>query len=256
MARNRTRTPIDREAIATILDKALVYTVALLLLSIPLFILTTVSEYGYGKTIFALVGISLLTILWGAAGWVKGTWKIRWPWITVPFLGFVVASLLSMVVALNGRVVVQSLVLTVFFFQMLLVIANVVRKREDVQLLLFALLLSGFLASLYGLLQYLGVLRGPFGGTGLPELISTLGNRNYLGGFLAYLLFPSVILVLSPRWSWVRAVSIPMIAFCFGTALLVQQTAVVVSLSVTAIALAIGWLIFRPVSPLRKNRIW
>lgn len=256
MVTNPKRTPIDRKAIAAILDKALVYTVALLLLSVPLFILTTVSEYGYGKTIFALVGISLLSILWGATGWVKGTWKIRWPWITVPFLGFVVASLFSMLVALNGRVVIQSLVLVIFFFQMLLVIANVVRKREDVQLLLFSLLLSGFLASLYGLLQYLGKQPGPFGGTGLPELISTLGNRNYLGGFLAYLLFPSVILVISPRWHWVRIVSIPMIAFCFGTALLVQQTAVVVSLCVTAIALVIGWLIFRPISPLRKNRIW
>ncbi|TFH11078.1 MAG: tetratricopeptide repeat protein [Candidatus Atribacteria bacterium] len=246
----------SREALACVLDKALVYTVALLLLSIPLFILTTVSEYGYGKTIFALVGISLLSILWGATGWVKGTWKIHWPWITAPFLGFVVASLLSLLFAVNGRVVIQSLVLVVFFFQLSLVIANVVRERKDVQILLFALLLSGFLASLYGLLQYLGVLRGPFGGTGLPELISTLGNRNYLGGFLAYLLFPSVILVISPRWRWVRAVSIPMIAFCFGTALLVQQTAVVVSLAVAAIAWGVGWAIFRPVTPLRKNRLW
>jgi tetratricopeptide (TPR) repeat protein len=47
-----------------------------------------------------------------------------------------------------------------------------------------------------------------------------------------------------------------MIAFCFGTVLLVQQTAVVVSLGVTAVALVLGWAIFRPVGPMRKNRVW
>jgi len=256
MAKKRAHHTPSSVNVTAILDRALVYTVALLLLSIPLFILTTISEYGYGKTMFALVGISLLSILWGLSGWTKGTWRIRWPWITIPFLGFVVASLLSLLYAVNGRVVIQSLVLVVFFFQMLLIIANVIRERKDVHLLLFAMLLAGFLAGLYGLLQYLGVLRGAFGGSGLGEVISTLGNRNYLGGFLAYLLFPSVILVLTPRWRWVRAVSILMIAFCFGTAMLMQQTAVVVSLVVAATALVVGWAIFRPVSPIRKNRLW
>jgi len=256
MTKKRTHAVLTHDKLSLILDQALVYTVALLLFSIPLFILTTVSEYGYGKTMFALVGISLLSVLWGASGLVKGTWKIRWPWITIPFLGFVVASLLSLLYAVNGRVVIQSLVLVVFFFQLLLVIANVVRTRKDVHLLLFALLFSGFLAGLYGLLQYLGTVPGPFGGTGLVELISTMGNRNYLGGFLAYLLFPSAVLVLSARWRWVRVVSILMIAFCFGMAMLVRQTAVVVSLSVAASALLVGWAIFRPVDPIRKNRLW
>ncbi len=256
MAKKRRHHAPNSVNAAAILDRALVYTVALLLLSIPLFILTTISEYGYGKTMFALVGISLLSILWGISGWVKGTWSVRWPWVTIPFLGFVVASLLSLLYAVNGRVVIQSLVLVVFFFQMLLIIANVIRERKDVHLLLFAMLLAGFLASLYGLLQYLGVLAGPFGGSGLSELISTLGNRNYLGGFLSYLLFPSVILVLTPRWRWVRVLSILMIAFCFGMAMLVQQTAVIVSLVVAAIALVVGWAIFRPVAPIRKNRLW
>ena len=256
MSRQQKYPSPHREKLSAVLDQALIYTVALLLLSIPLFMLTTISEYGYGKTMFALIGISLLSILWGVTGWVKGTWRIRWPWITVPFLGFVVASLLSLLHALNGRVVIQSLVLVVFFFQLLLIIANVVRERKDVHLLLFAILLSAFLAGVYGLLQYLGVLPGSSGDSGLVEVISTLGNRNYLGGFLAYLLFPSVILVLTPRWLWVRVLSSLMIAFCFGMAMLMEQTAVVVALVVTAIALAVGWAIFRPVDAIRKNRFW
>jgi len=256
MVSHRIPEAAQEDSLSSILDQALVYVVALLLLSIPLFVLTTVSEYGYGKTMFALVAISLLSILWIFSGWAKGTLKIRLPWITIPFLGFVIASLLSLLFAVNGRVVVQSLVLVVFFFQLLLLIANIVRNRKDVALLLLALLVSAFVVSLYGLLQYFGVVRGPFGGTGLGEMISTLGNRNYIGGFLTYLMFPSVILVVSPRWRWVRIVSIIMLAFCFGTAMMLQQTAVVVSLIVTAIAFIVGWAIFRPIAPLRKQRIW
>ena len=238
------------------MDRILVIAIAVAVFALPLFMWPTLTDPSYGKSIASLVAIGILSILWAIGGWKEGSWKIRWPWITIPFLGFVVASLLSLFGAVNGRIVIQSLVLVVFFFQMLLIIANVIRAQKDVHLLLFAMLLSGFLASLYGLLQYLGVLPGPFGGSGLSELISTLGNRNYLGGFLAYLLFPSAILVVSCRWRWVRAVSILMLAFCFGTALLVQQTAVVVSLGVAAIALVLGWAIFRPVDPIRKNRIW
>ncbi len=245
-----------RETLSVILDQALVFTVALLLFSIPLFILPSVSEYGYAKTMYALVGISLVSMLWAASGWVKGALRIRLPWIVFPFLGFVVAGLLSLLVAVNGRVVIQSLVLVVFFFQLLLVIANVVGTRKDVTLLLFALLVPAFAASLYGLLQYLGAVRGPFGGTGLSEMISTFGNRNYLGGFLTYLMFPATILVITPRWRWVRIVSIAMLAFCFGTVLLLQQTAVFISLIVAAFALLVGWAIFRPVVPIRKNRVW
>ena len=256
MPKQRRQTAARRERLVGVLDHALVYTVALLLLSIPLFMLTSVSEYGYGKSMFALVGISLLTILWGWSQCLRGAWTVRWPWITVPFLAFVAAALSSMLTAMNGRVVVQSLLLVMFFFLLLIVILNIIRDRKDVHLFLFALLVAGFLASVYGLLQYLGVLAGPYGGTGLRETISTMGNRNYLGGFLSYLLFPSVILVVSPRWRWVRVVASVMIAFCFGMALLVQQTEVVVVLVVAALALAVGLVIFRPTGALRKSRLW
>jgi O-antigen ligase len=245
-----------RERLGPILDQALIYVVAILLLSIPLFMLTTISEYGYGKSMFALVAISVLSILWGASSWIKGSWRIRWPWVTCPFLGFVAAGLFSLLGAVNGRVVIQSLVLVVFFFQMLLLIANTVRERKHVHLLLFALLASAFLASLYGLLQYLGVLPGPFGGAGLNEMISTMGNRNYLGGFVAYLLFPSVVLVISPPRRVVRVVACLMIAFCFGMAMLVQQMAVTVVLCGTLVALMAGVGILLPVAPIRKNRAW
>ncbi|MEA1870696.1 MAG: O-antigen ligase family protein, partial [Candidatus Bipolaricaulota bacterium] len=133
---------------------------------------------------------------------------------------------------------------------------NTVKEKRDVTLILFALLLSAFFASLYGLLQYLGVMRGAHGTHGLNEIISTLGNRNYLGGFLSYLLIPSVILIVRLRSRILRVVAIILLSFNFGMVMLANQTGTRVALIVAFIALLIGWVIFRPIAPLRKNRAW
>jgi len=241
---------------SVLLDRVLFYAVLLLVFALPLFIWPGISEYGYGKTIVALIGVSVLAVLWGVSAWRRGTWSIRLPWITIPVLGFVAASLLSLLYATNGRVVVQSLVLLVYFTLLMLIVSNAVRDQRDVNLLLLALLASGFLAALYGMLQYLGVMRGPPGATGLTAVISTVGNRNYLGGFLAYLLFPAVVLVVRPRSRWVKLLSVSLIAFCFGMALIGQQTGILVALIVAAVAFFIGWLIFRPIEPTRRSRVW
>ena len=237
-------------------DRILLYAIAVVLFVIPLFFLPGITEYGYGKTMVALVAISILSILWVLAAWQKGSWRLRIPWIVFPFLAFVVASLLSIITAINGRVVVQTLVLAIFFFQLAFLIANVVRNKRDVVILLGSVLASAFFISLYGLLQYLGVLAGPAGATGLNRIISTLGNRNFLGGFLGYILLPSFVLVLRPRWAVWRVVFMLVIAFNFGTLMLVQQLAPIVGLVSAIIALLVGIVVFRPIEPIRKNRAW
>ena len=238
------------------LDRVLYYGVLFLVFALPLFIWPGISEYGYGKAIAGLIGVSVLTVLWGLSAWQRGAWTIRLPWLTIPVLGLVAASLLSLLYAMNGRVVVQSLILVVYFAVLVLIIANAVRDQRDVNLLLLALLASAFFAALYGLLQYLGVMRGPSGESGLGAIISTMGNRNYLGGFLAYLLFPAAVLVVRLRSRWMKLLSVLLIAFCFGMVLVVNQTGTILSLGLAAVALLAGWLIFRPIQPIRRNRLW
>jgi len=238
-------------------DRILVYALAFVIFALPVFIWPSASEYGYTKTIVGLIAISVLAILWGLSAWQKAEWRIRLPWLSFPLLGFAVASLLSLLAATNGRVVVQSLVLVVFFALFLLIIVNAVRDRKDVCLLLFALLASGFAVALYGLLQYVGVMAGRADeGLGTGAVISSLGNRSFVAGFLAYLLFPSVVLVLRLRSVWLRVVAILLTAFCFGMVFALEQTGILVALAVAVVALLVGWLIFRPIEPIRRNRIW
>ena len=237
-------------------DRILVYGLAFTLFALPLFILPNATEYGYTKTILAIVLTSILGILWGIDGWRKGTWAVRIPWITWPFLAFAAASLFSLLGATNGRFVVQSLVLLVVFFFLLVLISNAAREKRDVTLLLGSFLVSVSLVSLYGLLQYAGVLAGPGAGKGLGQVISTLGNKEYIAGLLAYILLPAVILIFRLRSTLLRLAALVLIAFNFGALMLFDQAGANVALIAAFLAAVIGWLIFRPVEPLRRVRAW
>jgi O-antigen ligase/Tfp pilus assembly protein PilF len=239
-------------------DRILVYGLAFTLFALPLFILPNATEYGYTKTILAIVLTSILGILWGIDAWRKGTWAVRIPWITWPFLAFVAASLFSLLGATNGRFVVQSLVLLVVFFFLLVLISSAAREKRDVTLLLGSFLVSVSLVSLYGLLQYTGVLAGPGAGNGkgLDQVISTLGNKEYIAGLVAYILLPAVILIFRLRSTLVRLATLALIAFNFGALMLFDQAGANVALIAAFLVVVIGWLIFRPVEPLRRARAW
>ena len=234
----------------------MVYCISLLIFVLPLLMWPTVLEYDYAKSIFALLAISVLVVVWAVSALVRGEWRFRASWVALPVLGLVVAALFSLIHATNGRVVIQSVTLVVFFFLFYLTVAHFVKEKRDVTLILSSLLLSAFLASLYGLLQYLGVFRGAYGGAGLDEVISTMGNRNYLGEFLASLLFPASILVLRLRSRLLRLLAVLEIAFGFGVALLVRQTSLLVALPIAFLCLLVGIAIFRPIEPIRRNRGW
>ena len=234
----------------------MVYLVALFVLVLPVFIWPTSTEYGYSKSILALIGVSLLVVLWAAWALYKKEWRIRVPWLILPVLVFVVASLFSLIHATDGRMVIQSVTLVVFFFLFYLIVTQFVEEKRDVTLILYSLLFSAFLCSLYGLLQYLGVMRGAFGKSGLEEVISTMGNRDYLGSFLAPILFPAVILLVRVRSRLLRGLAIGLISFNFGTMMLIWQMSVLVALVVACLVFVIGLAIFRPIAPIRRNRVW
>ena len=56
-------------------ERLVVYLIAAFVFSLPLFIWPTVTEYGYGKTIFAIVGVSILLVFWGSRLWQRKSGK-------------------------------------------------------------------------------------------------------------------------------------------------------------------------------------
>lgn len=237
-------------------DRLFLYALAFVVFALPVFIWPGITEYGYGKTIVATVAVSILSAAWGIDAWRRGAWQIRIPWVAAPIGALVVASLFSLLTATNGRVVIQSLALVLVFFQLLLLVQHAARDKRDATLLLLSFLASVSLVSLYALLQYLGVMQGPTEGVGLQQIIATLGNREYLGGLLAYLILPSIVLLFRLRSPVLRSVALVLIAFNFGTLMLVQQTGPIVGLILGAVTFLVLWIVFRPVEPLRAARRW
>jgi len=201
------------------LDRILIYALAITLFVVPLFICPAIKANFLGKTAILLVLISILSLLWGLAALSRRSWTIRLPWIVFPFVLFALAALLSLLHATNARVAIQSLLIGLFYLQLLLIIASEVRRKQDVDLLLFSLLLAGVLAGVVALLELAGAIRTAGG----QEMISTFGNRNFLGGYLAYLIFPSLALVLGKRRPAARLLLGFFILFVITILILVNQ---------------------------------
>ena len=246
----------DRSAPESVVDRLLFYGLALFVFAMPLFFWPGSSEYGYSKTIFALVGISFLGILWAVAAWKKRQSSVRILWPLIPILGFVAASFLSLISAADKLVALQSVIVFASFVTLFALIAGTVRAQRQVNLLLTALLTSAVLSAGLGLAQYGGMLPGADEQAGLGAMISTFGNRNYLGGFLAYQIFPAGILVVRWRSRLLKAISIASIGLVLGTIILIEQTGTTVSLLLAAIVVAVGLAIFRPKLRLRPEGSW
>jgi len=214
------------------------------------------TDYNYAKCILGLIAISFLLVLWGVDAWKPTPWTIRVPWFLAPILGLMVAGTLSATQATNGLIVTQSLILLAAFILLLWMIANVVQDHHDVRWILIAFLTSGSLAAIYGILQYKGGVSGSPGRTGINAIISTMGNRNHLGGFLLYLFYPSIILLLHSKAQWMKALSLILIALSFAVMILVHQSATQIVFALISGVLVLGWMIFRPAQCSRANRWW
>ena len=175
----------------------------------PLLIYLGNTEYGYTKAIYSLGFISLLWVLWAGEAALRGRWELRLPPLLGPGLAILGAALLSLINGNSFLADVQYVVLIVYFMAFYLYLANTLKDGKEIHFLVGALLAAAGLASVYGLLQYYGVLPGTPGvSQGTGAIISTFGNKNYLGGFLAYLFAPGLVfLYLSPsRRLWPFAV--------------------------------------------------
>lgn len=238
------------------LERLHVIAIAVAIFVLPLLMWPGLSDYNYTKSIAALAMISGLLILWGLSAWRRPSWRIHIPWVLIPAAGLLLAGILSLIQATNVRVVIQSLTLLAYFVLLLWMIANIVRDQRDVQWILVSLLASASLAALYGVLQYYGLLPGLPGETGTNAILSTMGNRNHLGGFLLYLFYPAIILLVRSKSQWAKALTFVAIASLFAVLLLVEQTATRIAFALVTVALGVGWAIFRPSKPLRNNRWW
>ena len=177
--------------------KVRLYFLLFFTLTMPMVIYLGNTEYGYTKTIYTYVYISFLLLLWLGELLVKQDKRVALTDLSVPVGLLLLSGLFSLFNAPSKGVVLQSLALLVYFFLIYLLVSNTVKTRSEAEYLLIALITSAVGATIYGTLQYYGLARGAHGfSSGAGNIISVMGNQNYLGGFISYLFIPAFALVL------------------------------------------------------------
>ncbi len=176
--------------------KIRLYLLLFFTLTMPLVIYLGNTEYGYTKTIYTFVYISFLTLLWIGELLVKDD-NIALTKLSLPVGLLLLSGLLSLINAPSKGVVLQSLALLIYFYLIYLLVANTIRTESEAKNLLVALTTSGVGATIYGVLQYFGAVRGAHGfRASATNIISVMGNQNYLAGFIAYLFIPTLVIIL------------------------------------------------------------
>ncbi|MCS7240064.1 MAG: hypothetical protein NZ651_02310, partial [Candidatus Bipolaricaulota bacterium] len=193
------------------------------------------TEYGYTKSIYTLVLVALLLILWALEMLRSRETKLELSWLGFVLPALIIASLLSLTGKTPACVVLQSATLVLFFGFIYFLVINAPERAQP--WLLGALLCSSFLNALFALLQYLGIVPGGPGGKGPGAMIATMGNQQFLAGFLSYLVFPGFILLRAKRgWFLVALV----VGFNLAVMLLTQQIGVRLGLGAALVFISFG----------------
>lgn len=180
--------------------KIRLYLLLFFTLTMPLVIYLGNTEYGYTKTIYTFVYISFLLLAWMGELIIHKDKQISLTKLSLPVGLLLISGLLSLINASSKGVVLQSLALLIYFYLIYLLVANTIRTETEAKYLLITLITSAVGATVYGTLQFYGIVRGADGYSGgASNIISVMGNQNYLGGFISYLFIPAFILIFITR---------------------------------------------------------
>lgn len=230
---------------------------AVFLFTQPLLIYLGNTEYGYTKAVFSLGFISLLLVVQVGEMALKGRANFQLTSLFPPVIFLLAASSLSLI---NSQTLLgdfQYMVLLIYFSLFYLFLSNVLERPHQIHFLIGTLLASAALASLYGLLQYYGVLLGaPGQEAGTGAIISTFGNKNYLGGFLAYLLVPGLALLLGSSQRWAKAYALGTLGLIYVTLVAVRSESAWLAVLLSLLVLFGGLFFTRSLELLRVNARW
>lgn len=173
------------------------------LLTMPVFFSPWNTEYGYTKAIYTVVFVSFLLILWAVEVLPRREAKVELSWLFPVLPALLCAALLSLSGRTPAPVVLQSAALILYFGFIFLLVVNAPLEEGEIVVILGALLLAGVGNALFALLQRLGVAPG----AAEDPMIATMGNRQFLAGFLSYLVLPTGVLLVRLRrpWTWIPA---------------------------------------------------
>ena len=230
---------------------------SIFLFTMPLMMYLGNTNFSATKTPYSIVFISVLWVSWLIARFRRPETPITLTRLFLPFLAILAAMGLSLVNSINLNLSLVSIVIASCFFLLLLIIANTVQSKRDLFLLIGSLTFAAMIASGYGLLQYYGQVAAHPNPRIQSELIlSTMGNKNFLGEFLAFLIYPSLALFLLSRSRWLKLILLFGQVVMYMTMLAIDSDAVWLALVGATLFFFICIVGYGLFEPLKRNRGW
>lgn len=246
--------------IASSLAQAKFLLVAFFIFSMPLVIYLPNTSYTYTKSIFSLVMISILFILWAIEAIFRRkngyNLYLQITPLLVPLLVLIGVAALSMVNSQSLTVSLSSLAQFIYFVAFYLLLVTTIEDLRQGIILLGCLLAAGSLIAIYALLQYYQILPGPLGASGSEAIISTLGNKNYVAEFLSFLFVPGLIPLFQGRHLLVRLLSLAGLGLIIAVLFIAGSKGAWFALTISLLFFAIGLIIFRLSEGIRQGRSW
>ncbi len=215
----------ESSQIVGICEKISKGSIYLLVFLLPLFFLPwTVSALDFNKQALLITLVSLSLFAWLLKSLIAGKFSFRLSWLHIPIIAFFLVLLVSTIFSLWSygsfwgwpQITSESLLSLLCLVLLYFLITSIFGKKE-IFYLMTALIFSGFLAALLGVLQLFGRFLLPLDFSKTTSF-NTIGAVNSLAIFTAVLL-PLTIILTTKAKRFLKAFFV--IALVLGTVLLV-----------------------------------
>ncbi len=183
-------------------DKAIASILYLTMFLIPVvFIIYTRDQFELPKLTVLRVLTGLMLGLWGVRIVAAGRVAFRRTPLDLPVLVWSALQIVTTIVSVSGYVSLmgeyenfRGLITVLNYTALFFIATNFIRSRRQIDRLLFTILLSGLIITLYGIAQFFGIdfIRWNPNSIAPGRYFSSLGNPNFLAAYLS-MVMPLVI---------------------------------------------------------------
>ena len=221
-------------------------------LLIPLFINRNVHEFRVNQEILLKFLIIIALALWA----VETLNKKRFVWkknsLNLPFLFFIGLMTISLVSSEHFAVSFKDYIIFLSYFILYFLVINNIKQKQQFDVFIKLFFFTSFVVAIYALLHYYGL--DPYL-KGIPELISTIGQKNWVSNYLA-MVFPIVFAYFLLEKNKKKIIYYLLLSILYTILIICQSRGIWISAGLTLI-LGIFFLYkFKLINILKKNKKW
>jgi len=224
----------------------------LIVLSIPLFINKNVHEFRVNQEMLLKLLIIIALALWAIEILNKGKFIYIKNSLNLPFLLLIGLITISLVRSEHFAVSFKDYVIFLSYFILYFLVINNIKQKPQFDIFIKLFFFTSFVVALYALLHYYGL--DPFL-KDIPELISTIGQKNWVSNYLA-MIFPIVFSYFLLEKNNRKIIYYLLLSILYTILIIFQSRGIWISAGLTLILGIVFLYKFRLFNILKENKRW